>query len=120
MSHDAYRAAQKSNQSPRDTEYRAFTEATRRLIAACEKEADFAARARAVHDNRQLWGALADDCARGDNALPPETRAGIISLSLWVVRFSKDALRTGESLEPLIDINKTIMAGLSGKVTAAE
>lgn len=118
MSHDAYRATQKRNASPRDAEYRAFSEATRRLIEAGEQADDFAARAQALHDNRLLWSALADDCARSDNALPPETRAGIISLSLWVTRFSKDALRSREPLEPLIDINRTIMAGLNGSAAA--
>ncbi|MEL6362929.1 MAG: flagellar biosynthesis regulator FlaF, partial [Pseudomonadota bacterium] len=55
------------------------------------------------------------DCGREDNTLPEATRAGIISLSIWVAQFTKDVIRSGGDLEPLIEINKMIMAGLSGR-----
>jgi flagellar protein FlaF len=46
-------------------------------------------------------------------------RASIISLSLWVGRHSSAVMRKEEDFEPLIDINRTIMQGLAGRVEAA-
>lgn len=114
MSLQAYQKAQRSAENPRDTEYRLFAQVTQALI-----EANKAGRSNipqlidALDWNRRLWSALAIDCSTKGNQLPDALRAQIISLSLWVSRFSSDAAAKGESLEPLIDVNKTIMAGLS-------
>ena len=113
--HNAYQQAQKRANGPRDAEFAAFSEATRRLIAAADAGDDRQAVNEALHANRLLWGALADDCARSENALPVETRAQIISLSRWVAAHSRDVLRGKEPLGPLIDINRMMMEGLSGK-----
>lgn len=114
MSHDAYRKMSAAVAGPRDAEYRAFSEATRRLIAAGETgRKDLRALIEAVHLNRTLWGALAADCSRGANALPAETRARIVALSRWVSDYSSDVMRKGESVEPLVDINRIVMGGLS-------
>ena len=85
MSHEAYRKAQKTTAHPRDAEYRAFSEATRLLMAAKEEgRADLKQLIEAIHLNRTLWGALAADCADPANQLPSETRALIISLALLI------------------------------------
>jgi len=117
MSHDAYERAQKQAGNPRDVEYRAFAKTTRALIAAAEKgREDLKGLTEALHLNRSLWGALADDCANEKNALPEETRARIIGLSRWVAAYSSALLRQGGSdVEPLIDVNRIIMDGLAGK-----
>lgn len=116
MSHEAYVRAQKEGGGPRDAEYRAFARATRALMAAGEAgHADLKGMIEALHLNRALWGALANDCASAENRLPEETRARIIALSRWVSRHSSDVMRKRESLEPLIDINRIIMDGLAGK-----
>jgi flagellar protein FlaF len=73
----------------------------------------------AVHMNRMLWGALGADCARSDNSLPAELRARIIALSRWVSEYSGKVMREKESVEPLIDVNRIIMDGLSGRSNAA-
>lgn len=120
MSHEAYAAAQKSNANPRDAEYRAFARATRALIeAGGESGEDLKALIAALHLNRTLWGALAQDCASADNLLPEETRARIIGLSRWVASYSSDVMRKGATVEPLIDINRIMMDGLAGKSAAA-
>lgn len=119
MSHEAYKSAQKTA-NPRDTEYRAFSEATRRLMAAKEEgRADLKQLIEAIHLNRTLWGALASDCADPENQLPSETRALIVSLARWVSVYSSQVMQTKESVEPLIDVNRIIMDGLAGKSTAA-
>ncbi len=120
MSHDAYRRAQHSTAHPRDAEYRAFSEATRRLLAAKDEgRADLKRLIEAVHLNRSLWGALASDCADPANQLPSETRALIVSLARWVSLYSSDVMQKKESIEPLIDVNRMIMDGLAGKKPAA-
>ncbi len=48
------------------------------------------------------------------NQLPREVRAKIVSLSLWITKYSKQVMREGASVEPLIEINRTIMQGLQG------
>ena len=62
--------------------------------------------------NRRLWSTLAVDCMDEGNKLPNPLRAQIISLSIWVTKYSSQVMQQGASLEPLIDINRTIMQGL--------
>ncbi len=120
MSHDAYARAQKTTAAPRDAEYLAFAEATRKLLAvAQEGREDLKQLIDAVHLNRTLWATLAGDCADSKNRLPSETRALIISLARWVSLYSSDVMRKRESVDPLIDVNRIIMDGLGGKRPAA-
>ena len=120
MSHDAYLEAQKHSAHPRDVEYRAFTQATRALIEAAKTgRNDLKSLIKAIDLNRQLWGALASDCAKPENQLPEQTRAQIIGLSRWVTSYSSEVMRDEESLEPLIDVNRIMMDGLTGKTAAA-
>jgi flagellar protein FlaF len=44
--------------------------------------------------------------------LPLELRGQIISLAMFVARYSSQVLREGVEIEPLIDINRTMMEGL--------
>jgi flagellar protein FlaF len=119
MSHDVYRKAAAANAGPREAEYLAFAEATRRLIAAVDAgRADLKTLIEAVHLNRELWGALAADCADDRNALPSDTRARIIALARWVSSYSSDVMQRRESLEPLIDVNRIIMEGLAARPAA--
>ena len=47
--------------------------------------------------------------------LPKQLRASIISISIWVGRHSSQVARGEEEVQPLIDINKNIMEGLSAQ-----
>ncbi len=119
MSHDAYARAQKQSANPRDSEYRAFAKVTKALIDVSESESqNLKSMIEAIHMNRTLWGALANDCANPHNQLPEDLRARIIGLSRWVAAYSSDVMRKRESLEPLIDINRIMMDGLSHKTSA--
>lgn len=114
MSLQAYHKAQRSAEHPRDTEYRLFAQVTQALVEANKHgRANLAQFVDALDWNRRLWSALATDCSTQSNALPDALKAQIISLSLWVSRFSSDAAGSGDSLEPLIDVNRSMMAGLS-------
>ena len=114
MSLQAYQQAAQRAESPRDTEYRLFVEVTRALIdAAAADRSDLATRVAALDWNRRLWTALAADCASAHNRLPEPLRAGIISLSMFVSRQTSQTIRSGGDLDLLIEVNRTIMQGLS-------
>ena len=120
MSLQAYKTAAQQAESPRELEYRLFGEVTRALMAAAEiPPSDFRGRMPALDLNRRMWGALASDCARDDNRLPPQLRANIISLSLWVGRHTSAVMRREEEFEPLIEVNRTLMQGLAPAGAAA-
>ncbi len=115
MSFHAYQTTAAQAESPRETEYRLFGQVTRSLMAVADSDADLSSRAAALAWNRQIWSAMASDCADERNGLPDALRAGIISLALFVRRYSSEVLRDGAEMEPLIDINRTIMQGLQAR-----
>jgi flagellar protein FlaF len=93
---------------------------TRALVEASQvPEDDFKTRIEALDWNRRLWSALASDCSDEHNALPHGVRAQIISLSLWVNRHTSLVMRKQDDFEALIDVNRMIMQGLSGRAEAA-
>ncbi len=120
MSVTAYQKAAQKTESPRQTELRAFAQATRDLIAAAQlPKTEIGQRAEALSRNRRLWTLLASDCAAEGNNLPQALRAQIISLSLFVDRQSRAVIREDESFDVLIEINRTIMEGLTGNAQVA-
>jgi flagellar biosynthesis activator protein FlaF len=117
MSIQAYQTTAQKTEGPRQTEYRAFAVVTRGLIdAAALPESEVGRRTEALAKNRQLWTVLAADCGTEGNQLPQNLRAQIISLAIFVDRHSRKIVREGASFDVLIDINRTIMQGLSPSV----
>ena len=114
MSHTAYRNTQRITEDARSTEYRLFGQVTGALITAQKTGATGGALVDAIDWNRKLWRTLATDCMDDRNQLPADIRAKIISISMWVRKYSKSVTRDGASVEPLIEINRTIMQGLQG------
>ena len=102
-------AAASVNSNAREQEADVFRTVIARLQIA--RQAGPIDRVRALADNRRLWSAVADMVRDPGNALPPETRAGILSLGLTVQR-EMDA--DAPNIEFLITINKHIADGLSG------
>ncbi|MBT3362002.1 MAG: hypothetical protein HN403_20450 [Rhodospirillales bacterium] len=45
--------------------------------------------------------------------VPDATRAGIISLAIWVDKHSRKVLKREADLQPMIEVNRNIMEGLS-------
>ncbi len=109
----AYQKAQRAAENPRNAEYRLFGQVTGALMDAQTAGAKGASLIDAIDWNRRLWSTLAVDCMNDGNQLPKELRAQIISLSLWVTKYSSQVMQEGVPLEPLIDINRTIMQGLN-------
>jgi len=97
------------NRTVREQEAAIFEMVIARLQAA--REAGQMARVRALADNRRLWMLVSDLLRDADNPLPPETRAGILSIGLTVQR-EMDAAEP--NFDFLITVNKHIAEGLSG------
>lgn len=110
---NAYKSATLASEHPTQTEYRLFAEITRELELANEASASNFDRVNAVFRNSQLWLTLKADLMSVDNNLNKETKAGIISLAIWVAKYTTPAMKEGTDLMPLIDVNKQIMEGLS-------
>ncbi|MBY0563452.1 MAG: flagellar biosynthesis regulator FlaF [Hyphomonadaceae bacterium] len=115
MSIKAYQRAATQADTPRESEYRAFGVVTADLVRAKEQGLSGGALAEALDANRRLWNVLAADCSLPENQLPLALRAQIISLALWVARHTTEVLRDNAEIEPLIDINKTMMEGLAAR-----
>jgi flagellar protein FlaF len=116
MSIQAYQRAATQAESPRDLEYRAFGLVTAGLLRMKEGAAPQpTALAEALDINKRLWNLLAADCATAQNQLPQGLRAQIMSLAIWVSKYSSEVLRAGAEIDPLIDINRTMMEGLAVK-----
>jgi flagellar protein FlaF len=109
----AYQNTQRITEDPRQTEYRLFGQVTGALINAQRSSLRGGPLAEAVDWNSRLWRTLAADCMDDRNKLSQDVRAKIVSLSLWVGKYSKTVIREGASLDPLIQVNRTIMQGLS-------
>jgi flagellar protein FlaF len=86
--------------------------------AKCEP-ADIRGRIDALDWNRRVWSVMGTACADPDNGLPEPVRASIISLSIWVGKHTSQVIRRKEDIEPLIEINRMIMQGLTGPGAAA-
>jgi flagellar biosynthesis regulator FlaF len=97
------------NKTTREQEADIFRLVIARLQAS--RQAGPIARVRALADNRRLWMVVADLVRDDRNPLPPDTRAGILSIGRCVQREM-------DSDEPnfdfLIAINKNMAEGLSG------
>lgn len=118
MSLTAYQRTLKATENPRDVEYRLFGQVTRALLDASPLPRTDAKVIEAIDWNRRVWSAMANDCASDANEMAPALRAGIISLSLFVARYSSQVMTAAMPFDPLIDINRTIMQGLAQKAAA--
>ncbi|HEY0281454.1 MAG TPA: flagellar biosynthesis regulator FlaF [Rhizomicrobium sp.] len=114
MTLKAYQNALRIAEEPRQTEYRLFGQVTGALINAQKVHASGGPLVETIDWNRRVWRTLAADCLDETNQLPKDVRAQIVSLSLWVTKYSKEVTRQGAPLDPLITINRTIMEGLRG------
>lgn len=120
MSLQAYQRAAEQAEGPKQTEYRLFGLVTRALMDAAQADAsELKVRMKALHWNRRLWTTLATDCANPENGLPMQLRANIISLSIWVDKHTSQVMQKQAAIQPLIDVNRIIMQGLSGQMSGA-
>jgi flagellar protein FlaF len=114
MTLQAYQNTQRITEDSRTTEYRLFGQVTGALIDVQKNAHTGTPLVEAIDWNKKLWRTLAADCMDDRNQLPQDLRAKIVSLSLWIAKYSRTVTREGASLDPLIQVNRTIMQGLKG------
>lgn len=113
MSINAYQRAQAMAERPRAVERRLMTEITREMRRASDEGLCSGALMPVLHRNRELWNAFSAACGGRGNQLPPTMRASVISLALFVDRFTSQVVAGCESIDELIAINLSIIDGLA-------
>ncbi|NKB43410.1 MAG: flagellar biosynthesis regulator FlaF [Alphaproteobacteria bacterium] len=110
----AYQQQQKQSLSPREVEAMAFTKAALLLEDAKKVANDVDEFSRALRFNHLLWTIMQADITEDENQLPPEIKANVMSLSIFVDKQTTKALRSGDGkdLDVLININRNLAAGL--------
>lgn len=113
------RAAYGQREAPvrtaRAHEYDLLARCTQKMAMAwTRRKDDFPLLATAVHENLQLWCALAIDVADQDNGLPAALRAQLFYLYEFTAKHSQAVMANTASVEVLVDINKAVMRGLRG------
>jgi flagellar protein FlaF len=66
-----------------------------------------------------VWLTFKMDLVEQNNGLNPDLRASILSLAAWVEKQTQGVLSGEKSVKPLIDINRSIIDGLSGRSAEA-
>jgi flagellar protein FlaF len=113
----AYAQTQKSSMQPREVEAMAFTKAALMLEEAKGQTDDYDTFAAALKFNQLLWTIIQSDIIDKGNELPPQLKANILSLSIFVDKQTVTTLADPDAahLEPLININKSLAEGLLTK-----
>ena len=111
MSISAYRRQKEAAEMPRELERRAFTTTIGKLLEGKEKGGRQLIEA--CYLNQQLWTALLTDLALPQNELPADLKARLISIGIWVHRYTLRVMNGNASIDPLISVNRNILEGLS-------
>lgn len=106
-------------ESPRATEQRLISEISRGMAAAWDSGLRGATLMPALHRNREMWSTFAATCGAPGNALPAELRAAVISLALWVDRQTSAVMAGRETIDLLLEVNRSLLDGLSPARLAA-
>ena len=114
MSLHAYQRARTMIDDPRATEYRLMSQVTGEMMSARDAGLSGPALMPVLHRNREVWGAFSSACGATGNLLPDALRASIISIGLWVDRFTSDVVSGRDSIDELISVNRAIIEGLTG------
>jgi flagellar biosynthesis activator protein FlaF len=124
MSITAYKRTISETEAPRQIERRVLVQATADLeryleFDGTEERSDklriLAGGLRdAIWQNERVWLTFKHDLAGNENSLPPDLRANLISLAIWVEDHSEAVMKGAEKIGPLIGINRSIIRGLNG------
>jgi len=114
-----YAAVQKETTTGRELERAVLERATARLRAVDNVGAESIAMVHeALRLNRNVWMTFAADLASDQNALPDDVKASMLSIAAFVERNTPAAATSQDARNALIDINTSIMQGLSNQPTA--
>lgn len=114
----AYARVATTTASPRDIEAQALLMAANKLQAVMiNADATYEQINHALMFNRKLWTIFVTEAQRDGNPQPLEVRQNIANIGVFVLSQTA-ALQISpqrEHFKPLIDINRNIAAGLSGR-----
>ncbi len=111
----AYSLNGRQTKNLRAQEYDVILQVTRDLKRLQKNpRAPFNEVAHAVHRNETLWSTIGLQVVDNDNELPDVVRANLLYLSKFVTQQSSKVLQKESSLEPLVDINVSVLRGLKG------
>lgn len=125
MSLSAYRRTLGQTETPRQIERRIMVRITADLsrhadrFDAADDRAErlgilSAGLRAALSDNVRLWSALKADLMSPGNGLPPDLRGKLVSLAGFVERHTGAVLGGGGRVAALVDVNRPVIAALSG------
>jgi len=115
---DAYQTAERAAASGRQLEAAILFKAAR-LLEAVARNWEAPARAERLNEaldyNTKLWSVFQASMEEPDSPLPRETRINILQLIRFIDKRTLEIITRPEAalLQPLIDINRQIAAGLS-------
>jgi flagellar biosynthesis activator protein FlaF len=72
-----------------------------------------------LSENVRLWSALKADLISPGNALPADLRGGLVNLAAFVERHTGAVLGGEGKVAALIDVNRPVIAALSGSTAEA-
>ena len=114
----AYARVANTTSSPRDIEAQALLLAANKLQAVVNNvDATYTQISEALMFNRKLWTIFLSEAQREENPNSLDVRQNIANLGVFVLS-QTTALQVSpqrEHIKPLIDINRNIAAGLSGR-----
>jgi flagellar protein FlaF len=113
MSLNAYHKARAITERPRAIEQRLMTEITQEMMGARRAGMQGGQLMPSLHRNREVWSTFSAVCGAQGNQLPADLRARMISLSIWVDRYTSDVIAGRDSIDSLIDVNLAVIEGLS-------
>ena len=119
LAQQAYDNVQHRTAGEREIELALFTQITQDLTKVAEQEVPApTVWAEAISRNLELWSLLASDLLGAENTIADELKGGLLYLSEFVRTESMRILSGEGELRNLIDINISIMQGLSGQPVA--
>lgn len=97
----------------KDRERQVLSRSIELLLSARDKGQSSMEAVNALLFLNRAWTIFLEDLASSENALPPELRANLISIGLWLLREAED-IRQGRSdnFEGLIEISQIIHDGI--------
>ena len=113
LAYKAYGEVSQRTAGDKEIEYALFVQITEALESVLDPDTrDAATWADALSRNQQLWTIIAADLLQPGNGLAVELKRSLFTLSEFVRQASFRALAGDDVISDLVDVNKTVMAGL--------
>ncbi len=114
IAEQGYGQVRRETATPRTVEHKVLMSIAAEIEAADPSTPDgYRALGIAIHRNTELWTAFAADLSSTTNPLDDQLKAGLISLANFSIKHGLDVLSGGADRTSLVNINRTVAAGLA-------